>query len=145
MQKYAEFNDNKIKHLEMIQDVIKRMASNSFSLKGWTVALYSALIIFFLKDFKESEWISLILVLPAILMAALDSYYLTLERRYRDLYNSILGGSKSIEPFELRLPNLSKKEKINQFFSSVASISILLYYGTFIIFSGIVIGYIICV
>ena len=32
-------NDNKIKHLEMVQDVIKRMASNSFILKGWAVTL----------------------------------------------------------------------------------------------------------
>lgn len=31
--------DNKLKHLELIQGVINRMASNSFKLKGWAVTL----------------------------------------------------------------------------------------------------------
>ena len=31
------------KHLELIQGVINRMASNSFQLKGWSVVLVSAL------------------------------------------------------------------------------------------------------
>jgi len=29
--------ENKIKHLEMLQNVIARMASNSFIIKGWSV------------------------------------------------------------------------------------------------------------
>ncbi len=33
----------KLKHLEMIQGVVNRMASNSFQLKGWSVVLVSAL------------------------------------------------------------------------------------------------------
>ena len=37
-------NENKIKHLEMVQDVIKRMASNSFILKGWTVNLVAGIM-----------------------------------------------------------------------------------------------------
>jgi len=35
--------ENKIKHLEMIQGVINRMASNSFALKGWAVTLVSGI------------------------------------------------------------------------------------------------------
>ena len=31
--------EKKIKHLEMIQGVINRMAGNSFALKGWSVTL----------------------------------------------------------------------------------------------------------
>ena len=31
--------DNKVKHLEMIENIIQRMANNSFRLKGWSVAL----------------------------------------------------------------------------------------------------------
>ena len=34
---------SKEKHLELIQGVINRMASNSFMLKGWSVVLVSAL------------------------------------------------------------------------------------------------------
>ena len=35
--------ENKRAHLEMIQGVVNRMANNSFLLKGWSVALVSAM------------------------------------------------------------------------------------------------------
>jgi len=35
--------EKKLKHLEMLQGVINRMANNSFLLKGWSVVLISAL------------------------------------------------------------------------------------------------------
>ena len=31
--------ENKIKHLEMIESIIERMAKNSFQLKAWAMAL----------------------------------------------------------------------------------------------------------
>ena len=37
--------DRKIKHLEFIQGVINRLASDSFRLKGWSVVLVSALFV----------------------------------------------------------------------------------------------------
>ena len=36
--------EDKLKYLEMIQEIIKRMASNSFLLKGWSVTFASAII-----------------------------------------------------------------------------------------------------
>lgn len=35
--------ESKIKHLEMIQGIINRMASNSFYLKGWAVTLVAGI------------------------------------------------------------------------------------------------------
>lgn len=40
----------KIRHLEMIQDIINRMAQNSFALKGWAVTLISGILILSAKD-----------------------------------------------------------------------------------------------
>lgn len=37
----TELND---KHLALVQGVINRLAGNSFSLKGWSVTLVSALL-----------------------------------------------------------------------------------------------------
>ena len=48
--------DKKIKHLEMIQGVINRMASNSFLLKGWTVVLVSALFALAANDKIDMGW-----------------------------------------------------------------------------------------
>ena len=42
----ASAGENKRKHLEFIQDVINRMARNSFMLKGWTVLVVGAIIAF---------------------------------------------------------------------------------------------------
>jgi hypothetical protein len=36
--------ERKLKHLEMIQGIVNRMASNSFLLKGWSLTLVAALI-----------------------------------------------------------------------------------------------------
>ena len=42
--------DNKVNHLEMIQGVISRMASNSFALKGWAVTLVAGIFALSSKD-----------------------------------------------------------------------------------------------
>lgn len=42
--------ENKTTHLQFIQEVIKRLASNSFLVKGWSVTLVSALFVLSSKD-----------------------------------------------------------------------------------------------
>ncbi len=43
----------KLKHLELSQGVINRMAGNSFLLKGWSVTLVSALFALSAKDSNQ--------------------------------------------------------------------------------------------
>ena len=42
--------ENKIKHLEMIEHIIERMAKNSFQLKTWTMTLVAAIFALSSKD-----------------------------------------------------------------------------------------------
>lgn len=42
--------ENRIKHLELIQVIITRMAGNSFMLKGWAVTLVSGIFVLASKD-----------------------------------------------------------------------------------------------
>ena len=42
--------DRKIKHLEFIQGVINRLASDSFRMKGWCVVLVAALFILMARE-----------------------------------------------------------------------------------------------
>lgn len=79
--------DNKIQHLQMIQSVITRMASNSFSLKGWAVTLVAA--IFALTWANISRNFLLIALIPIFAFWALDAYYLNLERKNRKLYDKV--------------------------------------------------------
>lgn len=42
--------EDRIKYLEMIQEIINRMASNSFALKGWAVTLIAGIFVLAEKD-----------------------------------------------------------------------------------------------
>lgn len=79
--------DNKINHLEMIQGVISRMASNSFTLKGWAVTLVAG--IFALSSKEADKLYFLVAYIPIFVFWGLDAYYLLQERLYRALYNKV--------------------------------------------------------
>lgn len=79
--------ENKIKHLEMIQGVINRMSSNSFYLKGWTITLVAGIFAIAAKDSEKMFF--LISYIPILLFWCLDTYYLQLERKYRNLYDKV--------------------------------------------------------
>lgn len=73
------------KDLEFIQSIITRLAGNSFQMKGWNVALASAVIGFAAaKDSHPS--VAVFAVVPSCAFWVLDAYYLALERLYRNLY-----------------------------------------------------------
>ncbi|MDQ3879842.1 MAG: hypothetical protein M3295_02020 [Chloroflexota bacterium] len=74
-----------VERLKLIQAIIDRMARNSFALKGWAVTLTGALLS--LTAARHDDTIALIAIYVLIAMAALDAYYLALERAYRTLYD----------------------------------------------------------
>lgn len=76
------------KHLEFVQDIIKRQAQNSFSMKGWSITLASAVFAILLRQDPQPASF-LIIILPAILFWILDAYYLRQERLFRKLYGAI--------------------------------------------------------
>jgi hypothetical protein len=113
--------EEKIKHLEFIQNIITRHNTNSFQIKGLTVAIVSALLAVYASNNNlEFIWIGII---PTILFWFLDSYYLQLERKFRGLYNDVAGVSKEpkeIKEMEMRpdLYNGGKYKFINVLFSN---------------------------
>jgi hypothetical protein len=77
-----------IKHLELIQAVVSRMASNSFLLKGWSVTLSAALV--GLAAGKDANLkFAVLAVFAPLLFWGLDEYYLRQERLFRKLYDHI--------------------------------------------------------
>lgn len=82
-------DSNKIEHLKMIQGVITRLAQNSFMLKGWTITLLVAGFAFLQEDLIKNSLVILFFILPVFIFWCLDSYYLMLERCYRDLYEHV--------------------------------------------------------
>ena len=50
----------KLKHLEFIQGVINRLATNSFQMKGWSVVLVAAILILLARESRlEAAYIAL--------------------------------------------------------------------------------------
>jgi len=79
--------DAKLKHLEFIQGVINRVATNSFQLKGWTMLLVSAL--FALSAANTKVAFVFLAYVPAAVFWGLDGYFLMVERAYRELYDRV--------------------------------------------------------
>src|SRR5215469_6682121 len=79
--------EKKLAHLDMIQNVITRMAANSFLIKGWCVTLVSAVFILSAKDANTTFIIDAIF--PALMFWALDAYFLRQERLFRKLYDKV--------------------------------------------------------
>lgn len=79
--------DAKMQHLQMIQDIISRMAGNSFLLKGWAVTLIAG--IFALSSNDTDKLYFLVAYIPILVFWGLDSYYLCQERKYRKLYDYV--------------------------------------------------------
>jgi hypothetical protein len=75
-------------HLGLMQGVIQRMASNSSSCKTWCVTLVSAILVT-VADRNKTEY-AVIGAIPILLFFALDTYYLSLEKRFRDSYNRFI-------------------------------------------------------
>lgn len=81
------WTDMHIKHLEMIQAVIARIAGNSASLKNYCMTIAAAIIGLAAAIQKPDV---LYYTAPLIItFGLLDGHYLRLERALRDQYNSI--------------------------------------------------------
>ena len=79
--------ESKLKHLEMIQAVINRMAQNSFLLKGWSVTLTAALFVLAANDARPQ--FILVALFPALMFWGLDGYFLWQERLFGALYDRV--------------------------------------------------------
>ena len=89
--------EKKLKHLEFIQNVINRMANNSFIIKGWCITLAAALIALLEKKDIDKCYI-VFSFLPLLFFWFLDAFYLKTERQYRRLYTDISKkGKKEID------------------------------------------------
>ena len=121
---------DKTKHLEFIQNIINRMANNSFILKGWSVTLITGIIGFSLsRPITDLVYLAL---LPALIFWGLDAYYLRQERLFRRLYNYVIKKrSKNLEQFSLNTDLI--KNKVDSWFRTLFSSTLLILHGTIIL------------
>ncbi|MDJ0716141.1 MAG: hypothetical protein QNJ54_18255 [Prochloraceae cyanobacterium] len=129
-----EEDEKRIKHMEFVQAVIARMASNSFQIKGWSVTIVTAL--FALTGVTTKPIFILIALLPALSFWGLDAYYLRQERLFRKLYKNLqlsfenkVDINKTVKPFSLSTKDY-QSEVI--WFKVLRSPTILVFHGVII-------------
>ena len=115
-------------YLSILQSVINRMASNCASCKSWCITLASAIIVVLLNN-KNYDFIYIALA-PVILFLLLDSYYLAMEKSFRDKYNSFIKKLHSGTAQKSDLFVVSPENAINSLLilQSLKSISIWPFY-----------------
>jgi len=126
-----ELNKNEkllIEEIKVIQDVIKRMASNSFSVKTWTITLIVATLLF-----KGSNNHIFIAFIPLVAFWFLDSYYLKQERLFREVHNWITIYRLENDDKLFNLNPTPFNGKVQSIFRIMFSVSTLPFYGSILI------------
>ena len=90
-------------HLTLLQGIIQRMAENSRSCKLWCITIVAAVLVLVART--EQPDYALIALLPAILFLILDTYYLALERDFRNSYDCFV---RNLHSGELKSGDLYK-------------------------------------
>lgn len=108
-------NEDQRLHLQFIQGVITRMNSNSANMKGWMVAIVSAMLALYANSSNVLYiWVAIV---PTILFWIFDTYYLRLEKQYRKLYNKVISKNSTVATFDM-----NASEEIVCFFKTLFSL-----------------------
>ena len=124
---------SKIAHLGFIQGVINRMGTNSFQIKGWSVALIVASFALSAKDSNHSFMVYV--YYPILVFWVLDSYFLHQEKLFRKLYEGVANNRIKSEKYTLNT-SLVKDSKWG-IFSILFSPTIFVFYGALILLTFI--------
>jgi len=117
-----------LKEIEIIQDIIKRMAHNSFMIKGWTVTLVAVTLL--LKGVKYQVLIAFI---PLIIFWILDAYFLWQERLYRRLYNWVVKNHLTTSEHLFDMNAYRFRDKEQSVIRIMFSLTLGLFYGAIFI------------
>jgi hypothetical protein len=113
------------KEIELIQENIKRIGTNSFMIKGWTITLIVAALLL-----KGSKFQVLISLIPLLSFWVLDAYFLRLERKYRKLYDWVIINRLKTEEylFDMNAPRRFRKD-VKSTIHLMFSITLAWFYG----------------
>jgi hypothetical protein len=71
---YGSFEPERIKHLELIQAVVRRLGNDGFLMKGWALTVAGA---FYGFAINKSKWqLAVAALVPTAIFWGLDSYFL---------------------------------------------------------------------
>ena len=125
MENKENLKEYMLKEIEIIQDIIKRMAFNSFMIKGWAITL--VLVALLLKGTKHQVWIAFI---PLLVFWFLDAYFLWQERMYRKLYEWVINNRLKTDEYLFDMNAYRFKSEVQSRVRIMVSITLGWFYGS---------------
>ncbi len=109
----------------IIQDIIKRMAFNSFIIKGWAITL--VVVALLLKGNTYQVWIAFI---PLLIFWFLDTYFLWQERMYRKLYDWVVENRLKTDEYLFSMNAYRFKKQVHKRLRIMFSVTLGWFYGS---------------
>jgi len=113
-----------VEEIKIIQDIIKRMAFNSFMIKGWAITLVIATLLL-----KGNKYQVLIAFIPLLVFWFLDSYFLQQERLYRELYKWVVENRLKTSDYLFDMNAYRFKDNVQSRMRIMFSITLWWFYG----------------
>ena len=113
-----------MEEIKVIQDIIKRMAFNSFMIKGWAVTLVVAALLL-----RGDKYQVLIAFIPLVVFWFLDAYFLQQERLYRELYKWVIENRLKTSDYLFDMNAYRFKDKVQSRLRIMFSITLGWFYG----------------
>jgi len=132
MEDKANLKEYMLKEIDIVQDIIKRMAFNSFLIKGWAITLVVATLL--LKGTKYQVFIAFI---PLLVFWFLDAYFLWQERMYRKLYNWVISNRLKTDEHLFDMNAYRFKDEVQSKCRIMFSITLGWFYGSIAILTVI--------
>ncbi len=125
MEEKESLKEYMLKEIDIIQEIIKRMAFNSFMIKGWAITL--VVVALLLKGPEYQVWIAFV---PLLVFWFLDAYFLWQERMYRKLYDWVIKNRLKTDEYLFDLNAYRFKDEVQSRFRIMFSITLGWFYGS---------------
>jgi len=126
MEEKESFKEYMLKEIDIIQDIIRRMAFNSFMIKGWAITL--VVVTLLLKGAEKYQvWIAFI---PLLVFWFLDACFLWQERMYRKLYEWVINNRLKTKEYLFDMNAYRFKEQVQPKFRIMFSTTLGWFYGS---------------
>jgi len=122
-----EWPSYELEVLSTIQNIAKRMATNSLIIKGWTVVVVGIILLL-----SSTEYQALIAVFALLVFWYLDAYFLQQKKMYRALYKEIVENKLNIgdDFFDIRTARYEAGIEVPRPNKLMRSKTLLIFYGS---------------
>jgi len=129
-----EYPSERIKHLEMIQAVVARLANEAALVRGWALTVSSAFFGFAAQSL--SSRVAAVGLLPVLAFWGLNAYYLRAERQYRKLFDRVRAVDSAIPLFSMD----ARTENVDSWWMTLWSPTLSPFYGVIFVVGAVLIA-----